>query len=71
MKIFIAWFFLYFVPIFIMVHDGEKSSLEMARSMGEDISTLEWYFNISMISLMWAVILFLATFILLLLFRVK
>lgn len=60
-KIFIAYLVFYFMPIFIMVHDGEKSDLDMARSMGENISTLKWYLAISMMSLMWSLMIFLAT----------
>lgn len=49
------------MPIFIMVYDGEKSDLDMARSMGENISTLKWNLAISMMSLVWSLMIFLAT----------
>lgn len=34
-KILIAWFILYFVPNFIMVHDGEENNLEMVQNLAK------------------------------------
>lgn len=68
-KILIVWFLSCFVPFFMFVYDGEQRNLEMAWSMGEDISMLKWYFGISIISLFWTLIPFLVALILFLLLK--
>jgi len=68
-KIFVAWLLLYFIPFFVLVYDGEESNLEMALSMGENISILEWYLGVFMIALMWALMMFAATLMVFLLLR--